>query len=204
MISFLLLTFAGTWWTRYREFWLHGPGPDKSQWQCALIDGGIWIFWDQYIGSDAAFDELVQFHHYSPEWTSRDWGWEVRFHHSRPDPSVGFHTPTWPKRQSWSAPSPYDKIDHGSDDQPCLQGSVVLKWSYFIIPLWTIQAPLAALIIMLILRRMKRRDPSRCAGCGYRLRGNVSGQCPECGLALPQDINVALECDAVQSSPGAE
>ena len=32
---------------------------------------------------------------------------------------------------------------------------------------------------------MWRRD-GRCGQCGYDLRGNVSGCCPECGTAIPR------------------
>jgi rubrerythrin len=30
-------------------------------------------------------------------------------------------------------------------------------------------------------RKMKRRWRDECESCGYNLRGNVSGICPECG-----------------------
>ena len=30
-------------------------------------------------------------------------------------------------------------------------------------------------------------DPIACQECGYSLRGNVSGVCPECGQAVPSD-----------------
>jgi hypothetical protein len=32
--------------------------------------------------------------------------------------------------------------------------------------------------------RRRRRSQGRCAACGYDLRGNVSGRCPECGEAV--------------------
>jgi hypothetical protein len=37
------------------------------------------------------------------------------------------------------------------------------------------------------LRRSRRRRRGRCLVCGYDLRGNVSGVCPECGEAVPRE-----------------
>lgn len=36
-------------------------------------------------------------------------------------------------------------------------------------------------------RRLARLRAGCCGGCGYRLRGNTSGRCPECGLPVPVD-----------------
>ena len=33
-------------------------------------------------------------------------------------------------------------------------------------------------------RKMKRRWRDECIVCGYNLRGNTSGICPECGVAV--------------------
>lgn len=33
-----------------------------------------------------------------------------------------------------------------------------------------------------------RTQATRCGGCGYNLTGNLSGTCPECGLAIPDRI----------------
>jgi hypothetical protein len=38
--------------------------------------------------------------------------------------------------------------------------------------------------VMFVVRefgRRYRRDPGRCASCGYDLRGNPTETCPECG-----------------------
>jgi len=32
--------------------------------------------------------------------------------------------------------------------------------------------------------RRDRRANGRCLGCGYRLKGNVTGICPECGMEI--------------------
>ena len=34
----------------------------------------------------------------------------------------------------------------------------------------------------------------RCRNCGYDLRGNASGCCPECGTAIPQDETEEETC----------
>lgn len=33
----------------------------------------------------------------------------------------------------------------------------------------------------------------RCAVCGYNLRGNTSGRCPECGWQIPRGVVPALD-----------
>ncbi len=45
-------------------------------------------------------------------------------------------------------------------------------------------------------RRSKLPIPGRCRGCGYNLTGNVSGVCPECGLATEAaDDNCANQAE---------
>ena len=40
------------------------------------------------------------------------------------------------------------------------------------------------------LRRRRRRKRNLCVTCGYNLRGNTSGRCPECGTPVPtQELN---------------
>ena len=36
------------------------------------------------------------------------------------------------------------------------------------------------------LRRWRRRRKGLCLKCGYDLKGNVSGTCPECGTKIPE------------------
>ncbi|HEY3243818.1 MAG TPA: hypothetical protein VGM03_10745 [Phycisphaerae bacterium] len=38
------------------------------------------------------------------------------------------------------------------------------------------------------LRAARRRRQGLCLGCGYSLRGNTSGVCPECGKAVPYSV----------------
>ncbi len=51
------------------------------------------------------------------------------------------------------------------------------------VPLWpVIGIQIAWLCWMLCCKR--RIDAEGCAHCGYSLRGNVSGVCPECGTPV--------------------
>jgi membrane protein YdbS with pleckstrin-like domain len=74
-----------------------------------------------------------------------------------------------------------------------------------LIELWLVDGPVWALVIVgvplavagLVLapfirqgyreeRRSDRLKTGRCLACGYSLRGNVSGVCPECGAPVPR------------------
>jgi len=69
------------------------------------------------------------------------------------------------------------------------------QWSFalgaYVIPTWL---PVAVFIVPIVLRagfsirRMRARSSrsrrGECEECGYALRGNVSGRCPECGLRI--------------------
>jgi hypothetical protein len=56
------------------------------------------------------------------------------------------------------------------------------------VPIWALSVPFLAypclhwLSCLLWPRRV--RSTVCCLGCGYDLRGNVSGRCPECGIAF--------------------
>ena len=47
---------------------------------------------------------------------------------------------------------------------------------------WNIPYAIALVVVMLLPRRY--RESGHCTRCGYNLTGNVSGVCPECGLAI--------------------
>jgi hypothetical protein len=56
---------------------------------------------------------------------------------------------------------------------------------------WRINLPLitiagVAVIVALAARSVPRSPDRSCAGCGYDLRGNTSGRCPECGRDCPK------------------
>lgn len=50
----------------------------------------------------------------------------------------------------------------------------------FIIPLWLFIAAAGSAAVLSWMRRAAPQS-SGCEACGYDLRGNVSGRCPECG-----------------------
>jgi len=52
---------------------------------------------------------------------------------------------------------------------------------YFIFPFWLLYLPLIPIVVFGRRRRRRGSDEPLCSACGYSLRGNVSGRCPECG-----------------------
>jgi hypothetical protein len=44
---------------------------------------------------------------------------------------------------------------------------------------------LPGVVLIAFLPRKREVDPNLCVTCGYDLRGNVSGACPECGTLRP-------------------
>ena len=58
--------------------------------------------------------------------------------------------------------------------------------SALLIPFWAVALPAlgASVWAWLAYRRRRNHDrPGHCRACGYDLKGNVSGVCPECGAA---------------------
>ncbi len=49
------------------------------------------------------------------------------------------------------------------------------------IPIWLPLTAVASLTTFLMVRDRQRPRPGHCHKCGYNLKGNVSGVCPECG-----------------------
>src|SRR5262245_28797653 len=60
-----------------------------------------------------------------------------------------------------------------------------LFWNVIYIPLW-IPFLLLALPAALLWRHDRRRRAFGACTCGYNLTGNVSGRCPECGIAATE------------------
>jgi hypothetical protein len=59
-----------------------------------------------------------------------------------------------------------------------------------LIPFWAIALLAAAASVWSWLAYRRRRDhdrPGHCRACGYDLKGNVSGVCPECGAAAAKE-----------------
>jgi len=58
----------------------------------------------------------------------------------------------------------------------------------FTLPLWWALVGFMALAWFIVRPMVQRPKPGACKACGYDLRGNVSGVCPECGTAfMPED-----------------
>jgi hypothetical protein len=61
------------------------------------------------------------------------------------------------------------------------------RWAAVTTPLWVIVALLlvhpAVAFVLGPVRRRYRYQRNQCIRCGYDLKGNVSGRCPECGDA---------------------
>lgn len=66
--------------------------------------------------------------------------------------------------------------------QGTIERNPLVIWFY--LPLWIPTGFLLASTGVLWWLGRRRRNGDRCDGCGYNLCGNVSGTCPECGLAL--------------------
>lgn len=69
-------------------------------------------------------------------------------------------------------------------------------------PIWSGQAAYTGFWLALVcglrmIRRCWRRRRGRCAQCGYDLRGNTSGVCPECGADMEQQKRRTPEENAV-------
>jgi len=67
--------------------------------------------------------------------------------------------------------------------------------SFVRVPLWMLWLPIG--ILGLVLRFRDRATPTgaMCARCGYDLRGNVSGRCPECGTVVERDRKKGQESE---------
>ena len=58
-----------------------------------------------------------------------------------------------------------------------------------LIPFWAVALTALAASVWAGLAYRRQRDrarPGHCKACGYDLKGNVSGVCPECGTTIPR------------------
>lgn len=63
-----------------------------------------------------------------------------------------------------------------------------IAWTSFAVPYWPAAVVFAVLPLTALIRgyiRWRRLREGRCVLCGYKLTGNVSGRCPECGCEIP-------------------
>lgn len=74
---------------------------------------------------------------------------------------------------------------------PCAVPISGLPLTNYSIPLWMLAVPFA--VLSFSLRRWRHRpEQGHCESCGYNLRGNTSGVCPECGTPIPEDLKQRL------------
>jgi len=66
----------------------------------------------------------------------------------------------------------------------------------FLIPLWFVFAMIAIPTAYLYYRDFKAIPPGHCQQCGYNLRYNTSGICPECGTAILEETREKLKGEA--------
>ncbi len=65
---------------------------------------------------------------------------------------------------------------------PTLMPALNHRWAY--LPIWLLFLLTAAPTALLWYRDRRRIPPGHCPKCGYNLTLNVSGTCPECGVAI--------------------
>jgi hypothetical protein len=65
------------------------------------------------------------------------------------------------------------------------------KYVFILLPYWCVLAiavPLPVLWAIQKRRHARRVRAGHCLSCGYSLRGNTTGICPECGTAVSHDL----------------
>jgi hypothetical protein len=109
----------------------------------------------------------------------------------------------WPNGWAWQANAPADRVFMALGAlTPFERGTRTVGFEYYsakydgadgsssghqriVVPAWALVLLTAPLPTVRLWRRLRRRRfaPGHCRGCGYDLRGNESGVCPECGQA---------------------
>ncbi len=88
-------------------------------------------------------------------------------------------------RSEFRAPLTYDATPNGQALMLTSARSGPYRVTWLVFPLWLTTGALTLTGMMPIvrgpLRRRWRRWHGACLECGYNLRGNRSGRCPECG-----------------------
>ncbi len=111
------------------------------------------------------------------------------------DGTLSIHVDVYGSGGNWNAVTPVQwAVDGGQ------LGTLSSGWDWWDIIcqrglLW-IDMPLGPVSVLWLLlaivaygmHRRRRREAAACRSCGYDLTGNVSGTCPECGAAVPEDL----------------
>ena len=79
------------------------------------------------------------------------------------------------------------------DDSASRQFYIRSKW--LTIPFWLPMTLVAVPTLWSFWRARERSTRGRCRKCLYDLTGNVSGICPECGTAIPEQVRMEVESD---------
>lgn len=159
------------------EYWYRN-NLGRFRFDIGFADHGIVLNVERYKGSHASFDEYLQNHANDDGWL--DSGWET-IPRNRGFLSVRyFETPTFGE---------YRMGKHiiltrntCANCPQLLNASIPMV--YVALPLWFIQLPVGMILAILIYFRWRRFNPTACRKCGFNLRDNQSGICPECGTPL--------------------
>jgi len=161
------------------EYWYRN-NLRRFRFNIAFADHGIFIKAERYKGSDAGFIEFCQNHANEEGWLES--GWQrivvnrryILVHYSK-TPSFGTYF------------SGKNLIISQCNLTNCSQSlNASIPMVYIALPLWFIQLPVGMILAILIYCRWRRFDPVACRRCGFNLRANQSGICPECGTPLTE------------------
>jgi hypothetical protein len=177
LLSALCLTTACMW---VRSYWV----ADHLEWQRADNVGAEHYNWYLVLSSGAGGlgvcrdAEVGYVNSLTPSEAARPVGrWEF-------DGWTTRRPPVYPTRGFFSVPLRPPGFAIHWEHRP---GTVLRD---VIVPYWAVVVPTAVLTLLFTRRvrreriRSQRLRSGRCARCGYDLHGNVSGVCPECGIAV--------------------
>lgn len=179
------------------DYYYRGLGPGICEWTIGLEDKGIVFSLDEYGGPTESYEEYLDHH---TGGFRDDLGLSVLYHEPGYLSVVRSRTPTWPIWLSRTNPADFQHESVHPNGTKCLQTKINCHTTYAVVPFWIIETPAAIVIIFIIFRRCRRRDPQDCWNCGYHLSFNTSGCCPECGLAISDENREAISDISTESA----